>query len=63
MIEIYQRSQILRELLLEGKIGMIGAVYDVASGQVGFSSYRDQIAAFKQYKNQDFIQSLHIWQE
>jgi carbonic anhydrase len=62
MIEIYHRSSILGELITEGKIGIIGAVYDVASGQVEFSNYQEQIAAFKQYENHDLIHSLENWQ-
>jgi len=62
MIEIFHRSAILRDLIIEGKIGIIGAVYDVASGQVEFSAYQDQISAFKQYDNHKLITSLESWQ-
>lgn len=62
MIEIFHRSAILRELLIDGKIGIIGAVYDVASGHVEFSSYQQQISAFKQYDNQKLVASLESWQ-
>ena len=34
--EILKRSQIIRELVDQGKIGIAGAMYDVASGKVEF---------------------------
>ena len=61
VIEIFQRSNVLREMIIEGKIGIVGAVYDVASGQVQFSDYAQEIEAFAQYDNKDLIKSIQNW--
>ena len=37
--EVLRRSEIIKDLVHEGKLGIIGAMYDVTSGQVNF--YRD----------------------
>jgi carbonic anhydrase len=37
--EILRRSEIIKDLVHEGKLGIVGAMYDVVSGQVNF--YRD----------------------
>lgn len=46
MLEIKNRSSILANLLNKNKIGMVGAVYDVTSGQVHFSNYQPEMAIF-----------------
>lgn len=45
--EILDRSHIIRELVDQGKIGISGAMYDVASGKVEF--YDDSVHAFSSY--------------
>lgn len=55
MIEIYQRSHILHEMINNKKVGIIGAVYNVASGEVEFSDYAEEIASFKNYETGELI--------
>lgn len=61
IIEIYHRSDILQGLIHEGKIGIVGALYDVSTGRVHFSDYAPEIAVFKEYDNQALIQSIENW--
>ena len=46
MLEIYERSPILRTMLDEKQIGMIGGIYDVATGSVYFSNFHKEILKF-----------------
>ena len=46
MSEITQKSPILQKLLMQEKIGIVGAVYDVNSGQVQFSDYKKELEIF-----------------
>lgn len=46
MAEIYQQSTLLKEMIDNGDIAMIGAIYDVASGKVSFNNYSDVLHAF-----------------
>jgi len=46
MFEIYERSKILKNLLDEDKIGMVGAIYDVSSGKVSFSNFSKEVSTF-----------------
>jgi carbonic anhydrase len=46
MMNISHRSDILKDMLVEGKIGMIGGLYDISTGIVTFSDYSQEIAAF-----------------
>jgi carbonic anhydrase len=61
IIEIYHRSHILQRLIYEGKIGIVGALYDVSTGKVHFSDYTPEIAVFKEYDNHALIQSIEHW--
>jgi carbonic anhydrase len=62
MIEIYHRSEILKNLIEDDKVGIVGAVYNVSTGKVAFSNYAKQIEAFKDYDSTTLIgasQSLY----
>ena len=50
MLEIYERSPILRTMLDEKQIGMIGGFYDVATGAVYFSNFHKELLNFGQSK-------------
>lgn len=39
LIHIYQKSDILRTMINEGQLGLVGAIYDVNSGEVYFKNY------------------------
>ena len=45
--EILDRSDIINQLVNEGKIGIIGAMYDVTTGQVNFYDERLELAEVK----------------
>lgn len=61
MIEIFNKSQILKNLIIEGKVGIIGAMYDVSSGEVHFSDYQTQIKQFKTIAPIQLIDSIKSW--
>jgi carbonic anhydrase len=37
--QVYQNSEILADMINEGSIGMVGAIYDVTTGKVSFKDY------------------------
>lgn len=61
MINIFHRSDILKEMLIDGKVGMIGALYDVSTGIVTFSDYSQQIEAFTEIDTKQLITSVENW--
>ena len=61
MLEIFHGSTILKNLVVENKIGIIGAIYDIKTGQVKFSMYDSEIQLFNTSENQTFIHSMHQW--
>lgn len=61
MLDIFDRSHILKELLEQGKIGMIGAMYDVNTGKVHFSEYAEQIQAFDAKHSKDLLATFNHW--
>lgn len=48
MLEIYRRSSILRSMLDKKQIGIIGGIYDVATGVVHFSNFSKELLHFDQ---------------
>ena len=48
-------------MILEQKLGIIGAHYDVASGKVHFSDYQEQLKAFDNPRSLDLIQAIKDW--
>lgn len=54
MLQIKSRSPILADLFNQDKIGMVGAVYDVSSGQVHFSDYQSEIAVFSKHRGNEY---------
>ncbi|MCX6987223.1 MAG: SulP family inorganic anion transporter [Chlamydiae bacterium] len=53
MLNISRRSDILKNMLVDGTVGMIGALYDISTGIVTFSDYSQEIAAFTATDQQD----------
>lgn len=47
LLTIYQESKILKNMIDEDKVGMVGAIYDLASGQVRFKDYSQKLMQFK----------------
>ena len=58
MLEIYERSPILKEMLDQGQIGMVGALYNVSSGQVHFSLYQQELKAFENIEASNLLNTL-----
>ena len=63
MLEIYHQSEILKSLLNEGKIGIIGAMYDVTSGKVEFSDYHNEILSFSNDEGKDLVTTIKEWHD
>jgi carbonic anhydrase len=49
--QIFERSAILKDMLLEGEIGIVGAMYNVDTGRVDF--YDDDVTMFNARKIQE----------
>ena len=47
---VYQGSTILRSMTDEGKIGLVGAVYDVNAGEVNFKDFSSTVDLFGKKK-------------
>ncbi len=45
MKRILEESEVLRELYEKGQIGMVGAMYDVATGKVTFGPLQQNLPA------------------
>ena len=58
MLEIYNRSPILKDMLDQGQIGIVGALYDVSSGQVHFSLYQHELKAFENPDADSLLKTL-----
>lgn len=61
MLEIYHQSSMLKDLIHENKIGIIGAMYDVTTGHVQFSKYEKEISCFSNQEGTDLISSIKKW--
>jgi carbonic anhydrase len=46
LLQIHQNSQVLQQLINDEKIGIVGATYDVHSGDVNFKNYATALNAF-----------------
>ena len=55
---IYQESDILRLLTDKEDIGMVGAIYDVNSGEVNFKDYSSTVNDFGNKKSGQLIDKL-----
>lgn len=44
LVQLYDNSQALRTMTDKNQIGMVGALYDVETGTVKFSSFEDEVA-------------------
>ncbi|MDF1826762.1 MAG: SulP family inorganic anion transporter [Legionellaceae bacterium] len=56
---IYEGSPILKKQVENNNLGMIGAVYDVATGRVDFKSFGERAAELHKKPNHDLIQHLN----
>lgn len=57
--QIYQQSEILRQMLERDEIGLVGALYDVASGKVNFSDFSSILVGLNDKKiNQKMAEHL-----
>lgn len=61
MLDIFDRSHILKTMLKDGKIGIIGAMYDVSTGMVHFSEYAEQIQAFDDSNSKALLETFNTW--
>ncbi len=61
MLEIFHGSTILKNLVVENKIGIIGAIYDIKTGQVKFSMYDSEIQLFNNSENLTFVDAIKQW--
>jgi carbonic anhydrase len=61
LLEIFERSKILNQMILDQEIGVIGAHYDVSSGKVHFSAYQEELQALNLPKSQALSQAIKDW--
>ena len=59
LLQIYQNSSILRQMLEDQQIGMIGACYEVNTGEVKFSDYHVELEQFQSKNLQNTIQAWY----
>ncbi|GGI93048.1 bifunctional SulP family inorganic anion transporter/carbonic anhydrase [Legionella impletisoli] len=59
--QIYKTSTILRKLLDENSIGMVGAIYDVSSGVVNFKDFSSEVLLLNKKQGESLVPHLqHI---
>lgn len=58
MQKIYQDSDILREIVSKGDVGIVGAVYDVKTGKVRFKDFSTQVLQLDPNVNPVLIQQI-----
>jgi carbonic anhydrase len=61
LLEIFKRSKIIQSDVIEQKIGIIGAHYNVSSGKVEFSDYGWELEQFKDKTSNILIDAIHKW--
>lgn len=58
LMEIYENSQVLKSLIDEDKIGIIGANYNINTGEVKFKNYSDQIIKINPQQSDSLLKKL-----
>jgi carbonic anhydrase len=53
--QIFQDSQILRQMIKQEKIGLVGAIYDVATGKVTFKDFKQALTHLATGESEDHI--------
>jgi carbonic anhydrase len=55
---IYHQSEILKKMINSGQVGLVGAIYDVNTGEAKFKDYSQAIQLFNQNKHELLIEKL-----
>lgn len=55
---IYQQSDILKTMINQGDLGIVGALYDVSSGVVSYKNYAQELEQFPKQDNSILAQQL-----
>jgi carbonic anhydrase len=58
LMHIYEQSDIIKDMINNEEIGMVGALYDVSSGAVQYKNYQEEIASLKPNTNQVLLEKL-----
>lgn len=58
--QVYQNSEILRSITEEGNLGLVGAVYDINTGQVNFKDFSNSIEKLGQERNLLLIEKIRL---
>lgn len=58
--QIYQNSEILRIMIDQGSIALVGAIYDVNTGQVFFSSFAADMALLSREVQNDLSEKIQL---
>ena len=58
--QVYQNSEILRSITEEGNLGLVGAVYDINTGQVNFKDFSSSIEKLGQEGNLLLIEKIKL---
>lgn len=59
MQQVYHDSEILREMIDEEKISIVGAIYDVESGEVHFGSYTTELVSIAPQEGPLLAEKIH----
>lgn len=58
--QIYQNSEILRIMMDQDEIAIIGAIYDVESGKVMFADYANEMELMSHGNNENLTHKMHV---
>lgn len=63
MRTVYQDSEILKNLIDKGEVGLIGASYDVQTGKVRFGRYSEKLHALPQNTPEGLVEKLQTLEQ
>lgn len=55
---IYHESNILKIMIDQGEIGLVGALYDVTTGEVSFKDFSQTVSLFEKNTSQKLLENL-----
>jgi carbonic anhydrase len=57
---VYQKSDIIRSITEDGQVGMIGATYDIKTGEAHFKDFSNKLPLFGTLDNQSILHNMKL---
>jgi len=59
LLQIYQQSHIVKTIVKQGELGLVGAIYDVETGQVNFKDFSAEIKRLDSQADTILLENVH----